>query len=99
MVGEGMVRRSILLLVFIITMISAATIMQSIERTKNGSSRANAVCISAPTSCSAGICTGGSCNPCPNDPLLCCLVSPGNCLSANGVSYGVCAPTCACYGC
>jgi len=99
MVGEGMVHHSILLLVFIITMISAATIMQSIEGTNNGSRAAKAVCVVAPTYCSAGICIGGTCNSCPHDPLRCCLLSPGNCLSANGVYYGVCAPTCDCYGC
>jgi len=98
MVGEDLLLRSIFLLFFIITMISAASLKHSIERTNNGSSVGNRVRILIPVACTYGVCIGGSCIPCPIDPLRCYNDIPSTCYTSTGVPYGYCVPVCSCYG-
>jgi hypothetical protein len=109
MVGEGLVLRLTLLLFFIITMVSAASLKHSIERTNNGSSGANTGCVRLSSDCFAGgnnfiqylvgKCNGGECGPCKYAPLHCCVLTTGICTSATGTTWGVCVPDCDCNGC
>jgi hypothetical protein len=78
MINKDLLHRLILLLFFIITMISTASLKHSIEQTNNNSSDAVMVCATVPGNCFAGRC-----------PL-----TLGNCTSAAGAHYGVCAPAC-----
>jgi hypothetical protein len=92
MVAEGLVHRFILLLFFIATMTSVA----SLERLNNGTTLGNMVCATlSNATCFAGSCEGGVCAPCPFNPLFCCIQVVGNCTSAGGLDYGICNPTCA----
>ncbi len=75
-------------------MISAASLKHSIERTNNGTSDEDMVCATVPDNCFFGNCIGGTCVLCAHNPLRCCADTPGNCISAAGVYYGVCAPSC-----
>ncbi len=89
MVGKGLVLCLFFLSFFIITMISAASLKHSIERTNNGSE-----CVTVPSDCVYGSCNGGECGLCSYVSDYCCPLTPGNCISPSGVFYGVCAPVC-----
>ena len=94
MIREGLVFCLMFLLFFIITMISPASLKHSSEPTNNVSSVAKRECVTVPGRCFAGGCEGGTCSPCPFDPLLCCPLILGNCTSAGGVHYGLCNIVC-----
>ena len=99
MARQSLLFRSILFLFFVILTVSTVSIKQPVERTKNVLSSADRACAAVPGKCFAGNCIGGACSACPYDPLQCCLSTLGTCYSAGGVAYGLCAPTCSCYGC
>ncbi len=79
-------------------MISGASLKYSIERTNNDTIDEDIVCATVPDNCFFGNCTGGTCARCAHNPLRCCAYTPGDCISAAGVYYGVCAPACGWYG-
>lgn len=94
MLGEGLVLRLGFLLLFIIAIISAASLTNTTETTNNGLRGANMECAVVASSCVYGSCKGGTCNPCPHNPLLCCPNEVGTCTSAGGAAYGACTSPC-----
>jgi hypothetical protein len=102
MAGKGLVGRLIFLSFFIITMISAVSLQYPNKPTNKDS---NGECVTVSGKCYSafgsdgnyhivGNCIGGSCGPCPFNPLICCVVAGGNCTTDDNRQWGVCAPTC-----
>lgn len=94
-----MVRHFIVLILFIMTIVSAVTVIPWIEEMNNSTNATVTGCVAVPTRCIYGNCTGGTCVRCASNPPLCCPSVVGRCINFEGVDYGICTPDCECNKC